>query len=225
MFSSLYLSSSSSFFTIILHLGGGTPLCRHIREVTAKIREMEPMLRQQGQRAAIIIMTDGEASDGDLAAAMAPLQHLPVWVVVRLCTDEDKIVQYWNNIDEKLELDIDVLDDLLSEGAEVFAHNPWLNYNEPLHRMREFGVYFKEFDMIDEARLSLDQIRAVCCILFDVPLDTIPHPGLSFDSFVSKVHQLNSSHPKLYGLGHKRLLPPIDIPQLKWIYGQSCALM
>lgn len=32
--------------------------------------------------------------------------------MVRLCTDEDRIVEYWNNIDAQLEVDMDVLDDL-----------------------------------------------------------------------------------------------------------------
>ena len=35
---------------------------------------------------------------------MKPLESLPVMVVIRLCTDEDEIVQYWNAIDEKLEV-------------------------------------------------------------------------------------------------------------------------
>ena len=63
---------------------------------------MLPFLRATGQRVAVIIATDGESSDGDIAAAMAPLKDLPVWVVIRLCTDEDKIVDYWNNIDKVL---------------------------------------------------------------------------------------------------------------------------
>ena len=47
--------------------GGGTPLCRHIREVISLISELEPSLRSLGQKVSITIMTDGESSDGDLA--------------------------------------------------------------------------------------------------------------------------------------------------------------
>ena len=39
----------------------------------------------------LIIATDGESSDGSLAAAMKPLEQLPVSVVVRLCTNDDKV--------------------------------------------------------------------------------------------------------------------------------------
>lgn len=49
---------------------------------------------------------------------MRPLKDLPVWVVVRLCTNDEKIVDYWNRVDEELELSMDVLDDL---GGEVWA--------------------------------------------------------------------------------------------------------
>lgn len=72
---------------------GGTPLCYHIREVTAQITAVAASLRASGQRACVIIATDGESSDGDLAAALRPLKDLPCFVVVRLCTDEDRIVK------------------------------------------------------------------------------------------------------------------------------------
>jgi hypothetical protein len=141
---------------------GGTPLCRHIADVAAQIRLMEPELRQHGQKACVVIATDGESSDGDLAAAMQALRPLPVWVVVRLCTDEERIVNYWNNIDSQLELDMDVLDDLCGEAGECHEANRWLTYGEPMHRLREFGIPVKEIDLLDEALLSLDQIRLFC---------------------------------------------------------------
>jgi hypothetical protein len=50
----------------------------------------------------VVIATDGESSDGDIVTAMKPLKQLPCWVVIRLCTDQDSIVDYWNNIDSEL---------------------------------------------------------------------------------------------------------------------------
>ena len=144
---------------------GGTPLCRHIREIVAKISSMETQLRSQGQKACVVIMTDGESSDGDIAQAMQPLKALPVWVVIRLCTDDDKIVNYWNNIDSQLELGMDVLDDLCGEAIEVGGCNPWLTYGEPLHRLREFGIAVKELDLLDESLLTLEQVRKMSSIM------------------------------------------------------------
>jgi hypothetical protein len=145
--------------------GGGTPLCRHIYEVTEQLRHLAPGLRAAGQKAVVMIATDGESSDGNIAEALRPLKDLPVWVVIRLCTDEDKIVDYWNNVDNELELDMDVLDDIASEAKEVFDKNPWLAYGEPLHRIREFGIPVKEIDLLDEASLTLDQVRAFCSFM------------------------------------------------------------
>ncbi len=62
---------------------GGTPLCYHIGEVVKEVRNMEHSLRAKGQKALVVIATDGESSDGDIAEAMRPLKNLPVWVVVR----------------------------------------------------------------------------------------------------------------------------------------------
>ena len=53
-------------------------------------------------------------------AAMRPLEQLPVWVVIRLCTDEDKMVNYWNNIDSAIELNMDVIDDPHGEAKEIY---------------------------------------------------------------------------------------------------------
>ena len=43
--------------------------------------------------------------------------------------------------------------------------NPWLTYGESLHRLREFGVTAKEMDLIDEAKLSGEQMRKLCAAM------------------------------------------------------------
>ena len=201
--------------------GGQTPLCRHISEVINKVRSIESELRRTGQKACIIIATDGESSDGDLAKAMAPLQHLPVWVVIKLCTDDERVVEYWNGIDSKLEVDIDVLDDMSGESSEVYEVNPWLNYCEPIHRMREFGVLLREMDLLDERLLSADQARIVCSILFDIPLTELPHPEADFEGLIRRIDALNRDYGKYYSLHYKRMLPLIDIASFRKCYGPA----
>jgi hypothetical protein len=46
--------------------------------------------------------------------------------VVRLCTDEGSVVEYWNGIDTELELEMDVLDDLSGNSYLQFAVTVWL---------------------------------------------------------------------------------------------------
>lgn len=54
--------------------------------------------------------------------------------MLRLCTNERKVIDYWNNIDKELELELDVLDDVAGDASEVKSFNPWITYGEPLHR-------------------------------------------------------------------------------------------
>lgn len=98
---------------------------------------------------------------------MAPLHDLPVFIVVRLCTDDPVVVNYWNAIDKEFEKQMDVLDDFLGEAQEVDRSNGWLTYGEPLHRLREFGVFTREFDMLDECELTLDDIHSVIQFMYD----------------------------------------------------------
>lgn len=141
---------------------GGTPLCQHIREITEEIRVAAPQLRSNNQRAIVVICTDGEASDGDMTSAIAPLKDLPVHLVIRMCTDDERISSYWNQIDQNLELGMDILDDFRGEAQETHEHSSWLVYGEQLHRLREWGVIVKEFDLLDESKLSSEQMRAIC---------------------------------------------------------------
>ena len=129
------------------------------------MKALESQLRAAAQKVCVVIFTDGESSDGNIADAMRPLKSLPVTVVLRLCTDDDRIVQYWNNIDKELELDMDVLDDFCGEGKEVHRVNSWISYGEPMHRLREFGIHLKEFDLLDEAPLTLEQTRRFCWLM------------------------------------------------------------
>jgi len=145
--------------------GGGTPLCAHVNEIVSKIRSLEPQLRANGQKAVFVIATDGEASDGDVAAALRPIKDLPVQLIVRLCTNEERIVKYWNDIDQDLELNMDVLDDVRGEAEEIAKRNNWMTYAEPLHLLRLFGVTVKEFDILDERKLSGDEMRKMVTLM------------------------------------------------------------
>ena len=86
----------------------------------------------------IVIATDGlpMETNGDgheknkelFVKAMISLEGRPIWIVICLCTDNEYVVNFYNDLDEQLELLLEVLDDFKSEALEVYEHNKWLNY-------------------------------------------------------------------------------------------------
>ena len=79
--------------------GGCTPLTAHILAIQVEVEAMAPQLRCYGQKVAIVIATDGLPTDErgyggkehqqQFVNALRMLEGFPVWLVIRLCTDED----------------------------------------------------------------------------------------------------------------------------------------
>jgi len=147
--------------------GGKTPLCRRLKECRRDICNRTPALRAAGTKAVVVIATDGKPTDGDLGKVLKTFEGLPVWVVIRLCTDNKSVVDYWNSVDADVEVDMDVLDDLEGEAKEVCGPNPWLNYAQPLHRAREWGLHRRVFDLLDEKALTGREMTDFVQLLFD----------------------------------------------------------
>eukprot|EP01035_Chromulina_nebulosa_P019852 gene19852-25802_t len=201
---------------------GATPLCSHIKSIVVEISSIADVLKRNGQKVAVIIATDGESSDGNVANALQPLTNLPVLVILRLCTNEKEVIRYWDSIDNQLELDIDVLDDQIGDGAQVIQKNGWLTYGAPIHRMREFGSVMKEFDIIDESLLSSEQMRIICATLFlEGKVSALPHPGADWVAFLQRVKQLNASTPKVFCANTEKMKPWIDINKLARLYASG----
>eukprot|EP00957_Ditylum_brightwellii_P169270 12883393-Ditylum_brightwellii.AAC.1 len=127
----------------------------------------------------------------DFVRAMRSLEGLPVWIVIRLCTDEEDIVDFYGDLDDQLELSLDVLDDFEAEAKEVYEHNKWLNYGLPIHRMRELGFNDRVFDLIDERPLMKGELRQFFFLLFgEENFDGIPDPSIDWPGFVSDIERL-----------------------------------
>lgn len=90
-----------------------TPLCAQMEQIVAEIETFSPLLVQQRKQATIIVATDGEPSDGDLGEVLKKLRNHPVSIVVRVCTNDRSILEYWNSLDHELGLSLDVVDDLM----------------------------------------------------------------------------------------------------------------
>jgi hypothetical protein len=113
-------------------------------------------------------------------------------------------VDYWNNIDGELELDMDVLDDHEGEAKEVYSANNWLTYGEALHRLREFGVTMKEMDLIDEARLSAVQMKRMVEVLLGFNKGELVDPQLDWTAFKKQIIERTKQEPPTWDPVTKR---------------------
>ena len=217
--------------------GGCTPLTSHILEIHREVKALAPTLRQNGQRIVIVVATDGlptdecgyggEVHQKEFVEALRLLEGLPVWVVIRLCTDEEDVVNFYNELDVVLELSVEVLDDFCGEAQEVFECNPWLNYALPIHRMRELGFHDRVFDMLDERLLTKTELRDFCYLLFgESNFDGVPDPSLDWDGFVQNVERLLQSETLQWNPIKKRMKPWISIKKLNRCYkSPSCIIL
>merc|ERR1719502_728917 len=207
---------------------GRTPLCDQIRLVCQHVETMAPQLCAQGQRVVVVIASDGAATDGDVAAAMRPLQRLPVWVVVRLCTDDERVVSYWNNIDDNLEIDMDVLDDVHGEALEVTQHNAWLTYGSALHRLREWGCTERVFDLLDEKPLGVTEMRELVELILGRSAADVPDPQLDYSAFEAALKMALATNKEVWCPKHKQKRPWFSENKLRKAYkpgGAGCSIM
>jgi hypothetical protein len=216
---------------------GVTPLTEHVREIRENVLTMREQLMDAGQKVAIILATDGLPSDNfgvsnastraEFEASLRSLEGLPVWIVVRLCTDEDDVVEYYNNLDGQLELSLEVLDDFTGEAKEVYEQNKWLNYALPLHRIREMGFSHRLFDLLDERPLTLDEVKQFMVLLFgEEKMETVPDPQIDFKGFMDSLWVTVNAEGIQWNPVSKRMAPWVDMKKLKKAYGKgSCTIM
>mmetsp|Transcript_19123 Transcript_19123/g.23703 ORF Transcript_19123/g.23703 Transcript_19123/m.23703 type:complete len:436 (-) Transcript_19123:185-1492(-) len=211
--------------------GGTTPLARHIREIRNHVKDMESFLIQIGKKVAIIIATDGLPTDEmgissdsikrDFIDAITSLVSLPVWLVIRLCTDDDSVVDFYNDLDSQVEMPIEVLDDFVSEAKEVHNHNKWVTYSLPLHRCREMGYHHPVFDILDERKLARSELISYCQMLFGNDyFDGVPDPNEDWKGFLKSLDGMLKKEKKQYNPIKGNMRPAIDSRKLNRAYNR-----
>ena len=109
---------------------GVTPLTNHVLEIEETLRRYQEELLISSKQVTVVIATDGlpTNANGDesdeiqkefVQAIKLLLEDLPVWLVIRLCTNEPKVTEFYNQLDSQLELSLEVLDDHCNEAKQV----------------------------------------------------------------------------------------------------------
>lgn len=225
---------------------------RQLREVIDSCLET-PMELWKERSMAIVYVTDrlpsdengraGEDVTTNFIESLNRLQGLPVWFVIRLSTDDQDVVDFYEDLDEKIsyvsmemqsemldgQIHLDVLDDYISEAQEVHKHNPWLNYALPLHLCRESGVNFPVFDALNDRALTHEEVTQFVNLLFDRnqtvwAQQPIANPRTHYAQFRNDVVDLNKKNGTLYNPIKRRNLPWLDMAQVDRIYGAQASV-
>ncbi len=210
---------------------GVTPLTQHIWDIQQNISSMAQDLRRKGKKVALILATDGLPTDEQgcggqeitdaFVRALRSLEGLPIWIVIRLCTDEADVTEFYNSLDDELELSLEVIDDYKGEAQEVYEVNKWICYGVPLHRCRELGYHNRLFDLIDERPFTKEEVRSFCCLLFGIEEDDLPDPAVNFDEFLSEVTIRLQTEQMQWNPIKKKMTPWILTKELKKAYADS----
>lgn len=210
---------------------GTTPLVAHVWSIQKHVHYIAPQLRRDGKRVVVVLATDGLPTDSDgyigddvdaeFFDALKALEGLPVWLVIRLCTDEDKVTKFYNELDQKLDLSLEVLDDFFGEAKEVRRHNKWLNYCLPMHRCRELGYHNRVFDFLDERPLTKGELRDFCCVLFGTRFENIPDPTIAWKDFLKYVQEKLVMEDLQFDPLAKKKAPWINVRALHRTYGNG----
>lgn len=191
---------------------GTTPLSDRVSEIRQRIGVEAATLARHGQMVFVTIATDGmpttsrsgTSDDADKKRFVEELRlltsELPVQLVIRLCTDDDEVVNFYDNIDEETELPLDVLDDFTGEAKQVAGQgNDWFVYTALLHKVREAGTLCKLLDDIDEKRFKPADVRRLVQFLSPDPvLSTGEFAHVDTKDFLAVVKRVTASAAPVY---------------------------
>lgn len=204
---------------------GVTPITERLEDIRRRIQADFSALSQARQMIFLTIVTDGlptsphsgqsdPADKKNMIETMRSLcATLPLQLVIRLCTDEEATIKFYNDIDEELELPLDILDDISGEAKEVASHgNDWFAYTPVLHRIREAGTLSKILDAIDERPLSALEAQQLAELLCG---SQRPLAGLSKREFLKEVKQIVARAPLVYDARQQEMRPIVNIRKLR----------
>jgi len=183
---------------------------------------MTNQLKQENQKVVIVIASDGVPNEVDAVySAMSLLQKLPILLLIRLCTDDERAIHFYKTLELDFQkVDIEILDDFEAEAEEVVTMNPWMNYAMPIQRAREWGFRHPLLATLRERPLTHEELRDFCAMLFGVnDASNLPHPKQAWDLFSHDIEALQERESRQWNPIHKSTRKWIDMMVLAKTYG------
>jgi len=208
--------------------GGITPISDRLRKIHTRIAPQAQELARNVQKVVLVIVTDGlptstysqrsgEADRNELVQELRRLSYgLPMHLVVRLCTNDDSVADFYNAIDDETELELEVVDDMESEAREIWrSGNRWLVYSPLIHRMREGGTLMKLFDLLDERLLDPMEVCLFCQLLLRVKPEDGPLPSEAYE-FCAAVRERLPHTELIYDPLRREMIEPLRLSEVEW---------
>lgn len=206
------------------NIHGMTPLAK----VTRKIKNEIINNKNKKIKHTIIFNTDGEPNNGwnsnekyEFEIELKKLiSKVPCELIFNIITDEEKVVEYYNDLDinlnkgiEEMTPVVDILDDFKSEAIEVYKVNPWLIYSIDIHKKRISGDNHMTFDMIDENSMNMFYTN----IFIKIILDKDDIPDINDPNYFSILDNIIKNN-EVYDITTNTFKPIINIKLLKTKY-------
>ena len=164
------------------------------------------------------IITDGNPNNKPLFENELRIlaNNYNIFLTINLCTDDDSIIDYYNDLDTKIGNEIggiDVIDDILGEQKEIISMgNNFFTYSNEIHICRMAGCNYVVADLLDETKLSIYHTNTLVKNLLNLPKDT-PH-WTNRVAYIKKVKELNKS---VYNLYYRKKTDLINVRKLDWM--------
>lgn len=214
-----------------VHPGGNVPMTHHLEDVLQSLRSATLL---QDRLMALVLVTDslpvdtegneGEEVNQELVELLHELQRYPVQTVIRLSTDDERVVAFYKQLDlDTSSARLDVVDDYWSEAQRVHSHNPWLTYGHSLHLCRESCLQAAEFDALNDRPLRPFEIANLIALLLGRKQNVIPNPATDYPAFKSVVTDLMSKTPQQFDPLTKSMQPWVKLSVFDKVYGGVAA--
>ncbi len=175
------------------------------------------------------IITDGEPNNSQLFESQLNklCKDYSIFIVINLCTDNERVVDYYNLLDTKLGNEIsglDVIDDFENELKEInLAGNNFFVYTFPIHVCRMAGCYSVIGDMLDEKKLPKAYINKFLKEIFKIKHHQLNINDLN--NYLEEISKYNNNYENQYNFKTKKFEKIINMTKLGYILNNNFCIL